>query len=220
MESQILFNDQRKTMIIAYVGLPRSGKTYSIAKDALGQMQHRHVFANFHLVGAHGYRDLKEVLGVRKGLIIADEVNILCPAYLRHKLPMEYLSLWTQSGKKTVDMYYSTQSFEDVDVRIRRITNFVWDHKRLIGRLHVARLYKGRDFERGRKHKPLRTHYFYLTPKVWDLYDTFAVIEPAEHLGGLKGTFKDPMDLPLFGQITQPEASGLPEYDDKTPGLL
>jgi len=191
-------------MIVAYVGLPGSGKTYSMAQSMLAEhARGRHIFANFPLKGARGFTDLKQVLGVRKGIIGADELNVLCPSRLWRNIPTEYMMLWTQSRKLGIDFWYTTQSFHRVDVSIRSITNFVWYHKRVFGRWHRAYLYDGTDFERGRTRKPLRVKNIWLKKSVWEKYDTGAIINPAEHVRGLSDScIQDPMDLPIFEELS------------------
>jgi len=188
-------------MIIGYCGLPGTGKTYSMAMDAIREMKRgRKVFANFPLKGAHYFTDLKQVLGVRKGIILADELNVLCPSRMWRSIPTEYMMLWTQSRKLGIDFWYSTQNFHRVDVSIRGITNYVWRFKRIIGPWHRGYLFDAVDVERERTGTVVRKKNFIIRKQNYSLYDTMTIIRPAEHLAQPGLEAPDPDELPIFGE--------------------
>lgn len=188
-------------MIVAHVGLPGSGKTYSMAEYLLSaQKDMRATFANFPVQGARGFYDLQQIFGVRKGLIAVDELHLVCPS--RYRIPTEYAQVWSQSRHLGIDMHYTTQNFKRAHNTIRDITNYVWYYKRIFGRWHRAYLFDGASYEQGRHKRPLRIRDFILSAKVWSKYDTTHLVKPADHLNvkGLFDSFQDPMDLPIFNQ--------------------
>jgi len=92
-------------MVIGFVGLPGSGKTYYVTKLALDDIKKGiKVYSNFYIVGATMYDDLETVLtSIEKEItleqgsfvasgkpfydfkptkttVIIDEINLVCPA--------------------------------------------------------------------------------------------------------------------------------------------
>lgn len=188
-------------MIVAYCGLPGSGKTYTLARDcALEMKRGRKVWANFALKGAHYFNDLRQVMNVRKGILAVDEMNTVCPASKRWQLPPEYLRLWTQSRHLGIDLWYTTQKFQRVDNTIRDVTNFCWVFTRTVGKLHRARMFDASDVEaERRKAKPVKKYWFYERKKIYGLYDTNYIIKPPKHLSTGDYEDMDPDELPKFG---------------------
>jgi zona occludens toxin (predicted ATPase) len=170
-------------MIIGYCGLPGSGKTYALAMDMEKEFKRkRQIFANFPLANSRYFNDFSQILNVRKGIIGADELQMLAPSGFR-SLPPSHIALWTQSRHMGIDFWYTVQSFARVDVSIRSVTNFVWEFKRVWGKLHKANLYDAIDIERDRRRaKPLKTRWFYEKEKIYKIYDTSFIVKEASHL--------------------------------------
>jgi hypothetical protein len=203
-------------MIVAYVGLPGGGKTYLMTLHLLEEMKrHRRAWVNYPVSYARGYSDLKQVLNVRKGIIAADELQMIAPSRAFRSLPTSYFQLWTQGRHMGIDFWYTCQSFHRVDVSIRSVTNYVWVCKRVFGRYHVAKMYDADDIERERrKVKPLKTKHFLLNKRIFRSYDTFHMVKPPSHLEKTTVEDIDPDDLPIFGGDLEPIGSTDPTYED------
>jgi len=185
-------------MIIAYTGLPGSGKTYLMSKHILDACKRRtrEAWTNYPLVGAHYYDDFRLVMEVRKGIIGADELNALAHAHDWQKLDPRLLSLWTQSRKLGIDFWYTTQGFHMVNSQIRQITNFVWRCSPIGFGWHRAELFEASDVERERRRaKIYRTTYFRITKDLYAKYNTMFRIRPLE----MPAEDFHPEDLPIFG---------------------
>lgn len=114
-------------MVEGFTGLPGSGKTYLLAQ--MGQMalkKGRHVYANFKLDGATYFSELSEVFSVREGLILVDEINLVCPSRWWNKFPPQLAYFWSQTRKFKLDIYWSAQHIDRVDKIIKEISNYVW----------------------------------------------------------------------------------------------
>jgi zona occludens toxin (predicted ATPase) len=188
-------------MIVAFTGLGGSGKTYYMAKMLMEEMKRgRRVFANFPLSGAHQFERMDQIFTVQKGIIAIDELNMLCPARLWHKIPTEYLKLWTQSRKNGVDLYYTSQSFKRVDVSVRTVTNLVYHMKRVFARLHKARLFDASDVEFGRMSdkRCLDSWHFLIHKKIYQKYDTYFQVNPSGYAkSDVDIESSNPLDLPI-----------------------
>lgn len=176
-------------MIIGYCGLPGSGKTYTLAKDcAFAMRKNKPVYANFALRGAKYFNDITQVLNVERGIIAIDELNTICPASKWQSLPIEYINLWTQSRKNSIDLLFTTQNFKRVVSSIRDVTNYVWlfgwvFSPTFISKWHTARKFDAFDVERERmRAKPIKKYRFYEKKKIYNLYDTSFRIKVPEHL--------------------------------------
>lgn len=195
-------------MIVAYTGLPGSGKTYSLAKDCNREMERRdrEVYANFALKGAHYFSDIRQILNVERGVIAIDEMNTLCPASKWQMLPIAYVNLWTQSRKNGIDLWYTTQNFRRVVSSIRDVTNYVWKFSWVFGpnfihKWHTAKLYEAYDAEREReKAKPIKKHRFYENKKIYAIYNTKFRIKPPKHLSSDEFDESNPDNLPIFDE--------------------
>jgi zona occludens toxin (predicted ATPase) len=200
-------------MIVAYVGLPGSGKTYLMSRDLIKEMAHkRKVWSNYPLKGARRFDDLKQVLNVRRGVIAADELQMIAPSRLFRQLPTSYFALWTQGRHMGIDLWFTCQNFHRVDVSIRGVTNFVWVCKRVFGKIHKAELFDADDIERERmRAKPLKKRWFIESKRVYRIYDTMHMVKPPEHLNmrNLDEDF-DPDTLPIFG----PDLEVIGGYDN------
>lgn len=200
-------------MIIAYTGLPGSGKTYSLAKDCHNEQikRHRDIYANFALKGAHYFSDIRQILNVEQGIIAIDEMNTLCPASKWQQLPISYVNLWTQSRKNGIDLWFTTQNFRRVVSSIRDVTNYVWRFNwvfspNFIHKWHTAKLYEAYDAEREReKARPLKKYRFYENKKIYSIYNTKFRIKPPEHLSINELSELDPNSLPVFDETLKLE---------------
>jgi len=184
-------------MIIAFTGLPGSGKTYLMTQRALNFQKRtgRDVFANYPIVNGHYFDRFDQIMSVTKGVICADELNALAHAHDWQSLDPKLLTLWTQSRKQGIDFWYTSQSFHMVNNQIRMITNYVWHCEHVFSRLHRATLYDAHDVERDRVIKKIYGRkFFWINQKVYKKYNTFFRIMPKNY----DFVSSDPYSLPTF----------------------
>jgi len=176
-------------VIEGYVGLPGSGKTYTIVELALKEAKSRPVFSNFPIAheNVHLYGP-DDVLDLPPGLIIMDEAHLYMPARGSLQLPMSWLALFSQTRKRGWDLLWSTQHENRVDRVLRDVTNwmwlcearkFPWDERGVV-RAFVAKCYSPDQFRRPAGYQYPVTRRF--KQSVADAYDTFEQIEAARHL--------------------------------------
>jgi hypothetical protein len=175
-------------MVQGICGLPGSGKTYFLAKQGLEAIKKgREVYANFKLEGAHYYTDLMTLAKtVRKGVILVDEINLLCPSRWWDQFPPELAYFWSQTRKFELDIYWSAQHIDRVDKIIREISNWVWQVKKITF-LFWARQYLPEQYSK-EKRTNFANKFFILSKKVFLKYNTYEFIQLPE---GLKTQFDD-----------------------------
>lgn len=169
-------------MITAYVGLPGSGKTYGLVLEALKHLKHnKNVYSNFDIkiqgvTRIYGFTDL---LKIRHGVVLLDELNLWFPSRLWNKIPPDILSLWAQSRKRGIDVYYSTQHLDRVDKIIREVTNYVirCNVITIFGlQLFLYSCYQPEDWNK-EKRRALFRKVIRFRQSVASLYDTYQIIE-------------------------------------------
>lgn len=176
-------------MIEGYIGLPGSGKTYTIVDRVLREANDRPVFSNFHIAHENVtvYKP-DDVLDLPPGLIVMDEAHLYMPARGSLQLPMSWLALFSQTRKRGWDLLWSTQHENRVDRVLRDVTNWLWlcearkwpwDDRGTV-RAFVAKCYSPEGFRRPDGYQYPVTRFF--RQRVADAYDTFEQIESAKHL--------------------------------------
>lgn len=173
-------------MIEGIVGLPGSGKTYYLAKIGLTEMKKgRKVYANFKLSGAFYYKDLTELVGLRSGVILVDEINIFFSSRFWRSLPPQIMYFWAQSRKMKLDLYWTSQHLSRIDTIIREITNWVWLCQKIspfnLFTLFKTSLYTPESIYH-LKNRAFLTNYFFLNKKIYNSYNTYEIIDLPNHL--------------------------------------
>ena len=173
-------------MIEGIVGLPGSGKTYYLAKIGLTEMKKkRKVYANFKLSGAYYYKDLTELVGLRSGVILVDEINIFYSSRFWRSLPPQIMYFWAQSRKMKLDLYWTSQHLARIDTIIREITNWVWLCQKFspfnLFTLFKVSLYTPESIYQA-KSRAFLTNYFFLNKKICNSFNTYEIIELPAHL--------------------------------------
>jgi hypothetical protein len=137
--------------IYAVVGVPGSGKTYSMVYMGLRAVaEGKRVWSNFGVDREAMYRWLRlrcgmsrmeaekalarwqywsapeELVGVRIGLLLFDEAHLWAFSRRWKELPVELVWWWTQSRKMGVDVYFSAQRWQSVDAALRDLCAEVW----------------------------------------------------------------------------------------------
>lgn len=171
-------------MVEGFTGLPGSGKTYWLTKLGIDGMENnRPVYSNFNLKGASKYTDLKEVFCVRKGIILVDEINLVCPSRWWNKFPPQLAYFWSQTRKFQLDIYWSAQHIDRVDKIIREISNWVWTMNRYPFGIFIARQYIPEHVTKERR-KNYSRKWFRLHKKVYEKYNTFELMDLPKYVYG------------------------------------
>lgn len=171
-------------MIEAYCGRPGAGKTYSMVARALKQVGKRPIFSNMAVDWAQPINCWEELVGCSNGLVLIDEAPLWFDARQFNKLPFEVRSFFAQSRKQGIDMWFTAQSFEGVDVALRRLCAIIWQCQRYgpyvfsTGNDPDVSSGKGRVFAR----RIVR-----IKKAICERYDTFQVVADGEGRGGSVG---------------------------------
>mgnify|MGYP003821981595 FL=1 len=184
-------------MVIGFVGLPGSGKTYYVTKLALDDIKKGiKVYSNFYIVGATMYDDLETVLtSIEKEItleqgsfvasgkpfydfkptkttVIIDEINLVCPARFWDTFNPKLAYFWSQSRKLGLNLYWTAQHQDRVDKIVREITNYIWKVKTFYFGYHLASLYDIIKID-SQKAISLERKLFRIHKDVYQNYDTF-----------------------------------------------
>lgn len=118
--------------MMGIVGELGAGKTLSLVylglRNWIKYQGTRTIFANFHLKGIpYTYvPNPEDIDEIRSGIFLIDELWLYCDSRLsssgRNKFVTKVL---LKSRKRDLDILYTTQSLGQVDVRIRRISDFI-----------------------------------------------------------------------------------------------
>ncbi len=175
-------------MVEGFTGLPGSGKTYYAVKRALeAGKKGIPVWANFKIdlsdSGKNFYRfkDLKEVFHVRKGLIIVDEINLVCPSRFWNKFPPELAYFWSQTRKFELDIIWTSQHIDRVDKIIKEISNYCWVFKSLPFGLHIANKFLPEHVTKEKRECYDRI-FFRIDKNIAKCYNTYEAIELTDNL--------------------------------------
>lgn len=180
-------------MVEGFTGLPGSGKTYYLAKLGIEALKDgRQVYANFKLEGAQYFQDLSEVFSVRKGVILVDEINLVCASRFWNKFPPELAYFWSQTRKMELDIYWTAQHIDRVDKIVREISNWVW-YLRWFGLRNKKNSdYKTTFFYRARCYLPEQinkekkqvfdSRYFRTKKEIYSKYNTYEMIALPDYL--------------------------------------
>lgn len=122
-------------MIRGYFGLPGSGKTYSMTRDAIKEARGRVVYANYHVdlpsaekvVFLENPYQLKQI---EDGLLLIDEAGLWLPSFIWKRIPEELIWKLAQIRKCGLDLFYTAQNPARVVKVLREITfESVWTSK-------------------------------------------------------------------------------------------
>lgn len=170
--------------VTAFVGMPGSGKTYSLAevgKRALDRGERVVCNAGFDLQGAEVMATFDEFAGLEGPCVVVwDELPLYFNARKWSEFPDMMLYKFTQIRKDGLQLYYSTIHEDMIDVNIRRVTFWYWRCRSfplLYGKLglHRRSLWPPEQF-RGRGDKAYRSEWFRIRPEVAALYDTLGKV--------------------------------------------
>lgn len=181
-------------MVEGFTGLPRSGKTYRLAQIGINALNRgQKVYGNLHLRNEinqnnfHYSNKIKDFFAVRDGIILIDEINLVCPSRWWNKFLPELAYFWSQTGKFKLDVYWTSQHIDRVDKIIREISNFVWQidaYKIPFFDIQIchARQYLPEHIGNERK-EPYESDFFAISKKWSEAhYNTWEPIELGEQL--------------------------------------
>lgn len=169
-------------MVEGFVGLPGSGKTYWISRLGLEAIKKgRKVYSNFKLEGATYYKDLMDILDVSEGVILVDEINLVCPSRWWDRFPPKLAYWWSQTRKNQLDVYWTAQHQDRVDKIVKEITNYIWEIHRLPFRLRSMACYLPEQIGKV-KRESFGFRFFVLSPKIWSHFNTYERIDIAKNL--------------------------------------
>lgn len=169
--------------VLGYYGLPGSGKTYYLAKIGLDAIaKGRTVFANFKLTGAKYFCDIFDVINIRKGVILIDEINLSFPSRIWDKLPPQFLYFWSQTRKMQLDIYFTSQHPDRVDKVVKEISNWAYWCVKLPFRMHLITCYLPEHITKEKRKMMGLPEVIFRTKKIMNAYNTMELIELPEHL--------------------------------------
>lgn len=157
-------------MLRLYHGLQGGGKTYSMFHDLLGQFKKRprQVYTNIAsavVPEAVYFCDVEQLIELSDGLVLLDEVGIVMPAQFWQELGRDLLVRICQMRHDGLDLWYTCQRLNGVNVNLREQTNETVLCSRM-GPWIVQRTLSPEG------KVSLGSRLVKLTPEVYDLYDT------------------------------------------------
>lgn len=167
-------------MIEAYTGLPGSGKSLNAVRQMLKATERGiPCFANFHSrSNLWQYVLFDDIKYIERGLVILDEAHMMFSARNWSKTTQEQLGLFQQHRKLGIDLIWIAQSASRVDVALRELTAFEWQHRR-VGSVVIAK--KTDPIESETKKKPLGRQVFWINSVLTSHYWT------EERIGDING---------------------------------
>lgn len=165
-------------VLAAIVGELGTGKTllltYIMWKKYLEGMT---IYSNYHLnksyIPKYNFVDsASDIDNMTEGIFGGDELWLWLDSRESPSKKNKFIaSILIKSRKRGIDILYTTQSFMQIDIRVRRITDFVIEpvltKNNTVCRAHY---YKTPNWVAGAV-MPIRSFKFY-APSVWDIYDT------------------------------------------------
>jgi hypothetical protein len=183
--------NRRYQGVTAYVGLPGSGKTYTLAAVGMRALDRgRRVWANvdhtgqrpwFNAPGVEAFRSFEEFAEIpNDAVILWDELPLFVNARKWQDFPDGLLYRLTQIRKDGLQLHFSTIDWRMVDVNVRRITFWTWECSHVVGAWHVRRLRppeERRRKVRGKDERARATEFFRIRQDVRTTYDTFGKVQ-------------------------------------------
>lgn len=172
-------------MIIAYTGMPGSGKTYALVQRAhKAMLQGRQVFANFPLKGTYqiSLDDICTYQFPEDCVVLIDEAGRWFNSREWKDLPHEVFDLFTMHRHVKMDLFIAVQSFARIDKSLREVVELVyWATNR--GYLPYHKYYGYYDLEKlGSMKKDHHVmHIVWKSKRLRNYYDTFSMKEKFAH---------------------------------------
>jgi hypothetical protein len=166
--------------VTGFVGMPGSGKTYSLARiglDAMKRGERVVCNAGFDLAGAETMATFDEFAALEGPVtVVWDELPLYFNARKWAEFPDAMLYKLTQIRKDGIRLYYSAIHELMIDTTIRRITFWFWHCRALTGRMLFRALYPPQEFRKAAS-KPYRRKLYVVRDEVASAYDTFGKVK-------------------------------------------
>lgn len=168
-------------MLTAFVGNLGQGKTYSMTVLAsyLHAKYDLPIYANYKLHDAIMLRSFDDVLNAKHGIVCLDEAHIFLDSRGFKDPNSQKATHWLlQTRKKDLIVLYTTQNFGQVDIRMRRITDYLALCKKQKGRGISMQFVDAQEMKLLRRQTILEP-----LERFYHLYDTKEVVTPIEFKG-------------------------------------
>lgn len=210
--------------VTAFVGLPGSGKTYSLAQVAWeAQRAGYRVYANegFDPEGAMTYASFEELANVPPGcVILLDEAPLYFNARKWQEFPDGLLYKFTQVRKFGWQFYFSTIDWRMVEVNLRRLTFWVWECDHVLGPWHSRKRFPPEE-RRHKDERPRERHLYRLNEAVAKSYDTLGTVAVAESVTALGAGASSRWAIPgEAGSAGGATADPVVTVEDRASGLV
>lgn len=115
-------------MVFGFVGTLGAGKT--LFMSYLAHLVYRHrgsgLYANYALNGAQRVTSWADMFALSNGLICLDELQVLADSRSFSKKENLEFSQWLlQTRKVGLDLFFTTQNLNQVDLRVRNVLDYV-----------------------------------------------------------------------------------------------
>lgn len=168
-------------------GRPGTGKTYILTAKALDFLKKgREVWSNYFIKWSgenlHYYHTINELVDIRKGIILMDEVHVYFNSRKWEVLPETLQYKLQQHRKQGLDIWGTAQNINRVDVVMRELISGYYECHKLFSffensnyptGLFVTREYDVKDASKPDQLRPSYSFDWYFTSRdVFDSYDT------------------------------------------------
>jgi hypothetical protein len=205
--------------VTALTGMPGSGKTYSLAQiglEALGRGERVYCNAGFDLEGCEVYSSMQELIDLEgPAVILIDEAPLYFNARKWQEFPDGFLYRLTQIRKDGFQLYYTSISWEMVDVNLRRMTFWVWECESLTSKRFRRHRFPAQE-RRQKDERPRERHRVRINPAVCAAYDTFGKVAVASSTLKRKPKESERWAIVAAGD-TAPAGATVPSIADHPP---
>lgn len=172
-------------------GRPGTGKTAILTAKALEWLkQGREIWSNYKIewngTNLHYYQKVDELVNVKQGIILMDEVHIYFNSRNWENLDERLQYKLQQHRKQGLDIWGTAQNIKRIDVIMRELVSNYYECAKLIGTsenskrpfgLFLIREYDVKDAEKPNERRMRYSFdWYFLTKKVFSKYDTLAEI--------------------------------------------
>lgn len=170
--------------IRAFNGLLGQGKTYNMVADSVPEFRKNRPQIYTNMAGLRCpeaiYLDnIADLCEINEGLVLLDEAAIIIPARFWQTMGRDLLTRFNQLRKHGLDLWYTAQREEAIDVNLKDLTNeFI--------RCRRAGAFCVRQSKGGIKDKSPASTITRFSPKIFKLYNTLETI--GAHGGSTGGT--------------------------------
>jgi len=211
----------KNCMMICHEGLDGSGKTYSMAEDALRNIAlGRDCFGTFQVVGMRPIVDARQMIKMENARLYFDEWHQDNDAKAWWNLDPIIRHMVSQHRHYKLVIHYSTQSFFYMVRYIRLETSFVWQHEALFRdpdtgeskppwpfhKMHRHRKtrYFAQEFELKKRHPEiLERKAYWMKKEVFEKFDSYKkIILTSKHISDEElEKIKDPYQTPVITDL-------------------